>query len=75
MNKDTINSVSELINELSLDKRFINNRNYFDEIIEDYEKINKEIEKANGHPEVIYSKYDLNVEEIKSYGKEKKDQH
>ena len=66
LNKDTIYSVSELINELSLDKKFINNRNYFDEIFQDYEKINEQIEKTNGHPEAIYAKYDLNAEKIKS---------
>ena len=72
LNKDTINSVSELIDELSIDKRFINNRNYFEEIIQEYEKVNEEIEKSNGHPEIIYAKYNLNAEAIKSYGKNKK---
>ena len=72
LNKDTINSISELINELSLDQRFINNRSYFDEIIQEYEKINEEIEKSNGHPETIYARYNLKLEEIKSYGKSEK---
>ena len=65
LNKATISSVTELINDLSFDKRFINNRQYFDEIIGEYEKVIKEIDETNGHPEKIYKRYDLDPESIR----------
>ena len=64
LNKATINSVAELINDLSLDKRFINNRQYFDEILNEYDKVVKEIDSSNNKID-IYKRYDLNPEKIK----------
>ena len=66
LNKDTINSVTELINELSLDSNFIKDKEMFDEVIEEYKKVIKEIDESNGHPEEIYRRYDLNPDSFKS---------
>ena len=59
LNKDTISSVTEIINELSLDDKFIKDKQFFEEIIKEYENVINEIQQSNGHPEEIYSKYGL----------------
>jgi len=64
LNKDTINSVSELINEFSLDKQFIDNRQYFEEIMKEYEAIAKEIDQSNEKAKEVYKRYDLDPESI-----------
>ena len=71
LNKDTINSVSELINEFSLDKQFIDNRQYFDEIIKEYENIITEIEQSNGKSGEIYRRYNLDPDSIRKIEKPK----
>ena len=68
LNKETINSVSELINEFSLDKKFIDNRQYFEEIIKDYERVSKEIEESN--EKEVYKRYDLDPESIRKIDNE-----
>ena len=46
LNKSTVNSVSKLIEQLKLNSNFIDNRSYFDEIINQYKDIDDEIEQA-----------------------------
>ena len=64
LNKDTINEVKELIDDLSKDKRFIDNREYFKDIIKEYEKIIKEIDESKGNANKIYERYNLDPELI-----------
>lgn len=59
LNKDPINSVTEIINELSLDYKFIKDKQFFEEIIKEYENVINEIQQSNGHAEKIYKKYGL----------------
>ena len=63
LNKDRTYSVIEIMDDLSLDKKFINSRQYFDEIVNEYEKIVKEIDNSK-NPNQIYKRYDLNQEAI-----------
>ena len=72
LNKDTINSVSELINEFSLDKQFIDNRQYFEEIIKEYEAVANEIDQSNEKAKEIYKRYDLDPEVIRKIEKPQK---
>ena len=63
LNKSTVCSVFELINQLLLNNRFIDNRKYFNEIIEEYKIINNEIDQSNNKID-IYKKYGLNLDSI-----------
>ena len=64
LNKSTINCVFELINQLSLNKKFIDNRKYFKEVIEEYQNIVKKIDQSNNKNE-IYKKYGLDADSIR----------
>ena len=55
---EKLNSVFEILNELSLDKRFIDKRQNFEEIFNDYEKIVKDMENSKCQ-EQIYKRYGL----------------
>ena len=63
LNKSTVSSVFDLINQLSLNKKFIDNRKYFNGILEEYKIINNEIEQSNNKID-IYKKYGLNLDSI-----------
>ena len=64
LNKSTINSVFELINQILLNKKFIDNRKYFNEVIEEYQNIVKKIDQSNNKNE-IYKKYGLDADSIR----------
>ena len=64
LNKSTINSVSELIEQLSLNAKYIDKRKYFFELKEEYYKIAKIIEQSNNKNE-IYKKYGLEPDSIR----------
>ena len=73
LNKSTINSVEALINGLSYDTKFVDNKQYFNGIFNEYEKISKEIDQSTNSKD-IYGKYGLNVDSIgKIENKEKND--
>ena len=71
LNKSTINSVFELINQLSLNKKFIDNRKYFNEVIEDYKNIVQKLNESNNKNE-IYKKYGLDADSIRKIEKREK---
>ena len=71
LNKSTINSVTELITDLSTDKRFIKNIQYFDEIIKEYENVVKEIDNSKGHEDDIYKRYIIDPKLIRNLEKKK----
>ena len=64
LNKSTINCVFELINQILLNKKFIDNRKYFKEVIEEYQNIVKKIDQSNNKNE-IYKKYGLDADSIR----------
>ena len=65
LNKSTIISVSELIEQLSLNRKYIDNRKCFNEIREEYQKIDNEINQSNNQNE-IYKKYNIDAESIRN---------
>ena len=61
LNKSTINCVFELINQILLNKKFIDNRKYFNEVIEEYQNIVKKIDQSNNKNE-MYKKCGLDAD-------------
>ena len=64
LNKSTVNSVYELIKQLSLNDKFIDNKRYFNGIIDEYQNIVKEIDQSN-NKNGIYEKYGLDLDSIR----------
>ena len=64
LNKSTVNSVYELIKQLSLNDKFIDNKRYFNGIIDEYQNIVKEIDQSN-NKNGIYKKYGLDLDLIR----------
>ena len=69
LNKSTINSVLDLMDQITLNKKFIDNRKYFTEIIEDYKKIIQELAQSNNKND-IYKKYGIDADSIRKLEKE-----
>ena len=66
LNNSTINSVKDLINDFSLNNKFIEDRQYFNEIINEYEDIVEEIGNKSPLESInIYKRYGLTEEYIK----------
>ena len=63
LNKSTINSVEQLVNDFSIDQKFIENKKYFTGLFNEYEIISREIDQSES-PKDIYGKYGLNVDSI-----------
>ena len=64
LNKTNINSVVEIIKEFSRDPKFIENHQYFKDIIDEYERINSMIDESQ-NKNIIYEKYELNPDSIR----------
>ena len=63
LNKSTIISVLELIDQLLLNKKYIDDRKQFKEIIEEYKNIEKNIDSSNNKND-IYKKYGIDADSI-----------
>ena len=65
LNQSTISPVNELINELSLDKKFLDNldnRKYFQDIVKEFEN---ELNESDAEKlKLIYKKYEINIDSI-----------
>ena len=66
LNKSTIISVLELIDQLLLNKKYIDDRKQFKEIIEEYKNIEKNIDSSNNKND-IYKKYGIDADSIRKF--------